>query len=75
MPQLLRPCAVDASAVEVHLERDVMSALARHRAQALGAASTAWDLSLGHMLMPALEAYEHVRRCGLGKHCGSWGPP
>lgn len=58
-PLQLQPTAVDACALEQHLEGQLKAALAAHRGSALGLGVTAWDDQLGQLLMPALAAYEY----------------
>lgn len=59
------PRSESAAALEVSLEAALMQRLARHRDGAVpGSGGTRWDAPLGHLLMPALEAYEHV---GVGR--------
>ncbi len=57
----LRPQRVDALTLETWLEGRVKEALASRCVELRGGSGMAWDESLEHLLMPALEAYEHVR--------------
>ncbi|KXZ45045.1 hypothetical protein GPECTOR_59g653 [Gonium pectorale] len=57
---LARSPISDAQALEAHLEAGLRAAAVQHRRQVLGVeGSTAWDDGLAHLLMPALNAYEH----------------
>jgi len=69
----LRAPRVNALALEVWLEEQVRQGITRHCAQlwggntsssSSGSSTVAWDNSLEHLLMPALEAYEHEALTG-----------
>lgn len=53
--------SADPRLAEAHLEAALRAAVEHHRRGLLGAdGGTAWDEGLAHLLMPALDAYEHV---------------
>ncbi len=65
--------SADPRLAEAYLEAALRAAVEHHRRGLLGAGgATAWDEGLAHLLMPALDAYEHVGAVLL-VYWGFWG--